>query len=55
MPDNGKIYAPCDGVITAIAQTKHAITIGRGTASDILIHVGIDTVKLYGWQFEYFD
>lgn len=51
MPDNGKIYAPCDGVITAIAQTKHAITIGRSRASDILIHVGIDTVKLAGKGF----
>ncbi len=51
MPDNGRVYAPCDGVVSAIAQTKHALTIERNGASDILIHVGIDTVKLSGEGF----
>lgn len=51
-PENGNVYAPCDGVITSIAETKHAIGIKSKNGKEILIHVGIDTVTLKGQGFE---
>lgn len=52
LPKNGSVYAPCDGVITSIAETKHAVTIENTEGETILIHVGIDTVSLKGKGFE---
>lgn len=51
LPQDGKIYAPCDGVIAGIAETKHAVTIKADDGSELLIHAGIDTVKLGGSGF----
>ena len=51
-PENGCIYAPCDGVITMIAETKHAVALKSVQGSELLIHVGIDTVKLNGKGFD---
>ena len=48
LPNNGKLYAPCDGVIDNIADSKHAIGISCDFSLDLLIHVGLDTVKLGG-------
>lgn len=51
LPENGNVYAPCDGVISEIAETKHAITVIAPSGQEVLIHVGIDTVKLDGKGF----
>lgn len=51
-PDNGNVYAPCDGVIITVAETKHAISIRTDSGSEILLHIGIDTVKLNGKGFD---
>ena len=51
MPDNGMIYAPCDGVIDHVADTKHAVTISADDGRKILVHAGIDTVTLGGKGF----
>ncbi len=51
MPKEGKVFAPCDGVISTIPSTKHAIGIAGAADSEILIHVGMDTVKLEGKYF----
>ena len=51
IPNNGKIYAPEDGVITATFETKHAIGLTTDKGVEILIHIGIDTVKLEGKPF----
>ena len=52
LPDNGNIYAPCDGIISGIAETLHAITFTAADGSNILVHVGIDTVTLDGKGFK---
>lgn len=51
-PSIGELYAPIDGVVTAIYPTKHAFGITSDQGTEILIHVGINTVKLNGKFFE---
>ena len=48
MPENGSVYSPCDGIISLIAETKHAVTITASDGRNILVHAGIDTVRLAG-------
>ena len=50
-PVEGKIYAPCDGVIENLADTLHAIGMTSTSGIEILIHVGMDTVGLNGKGF----
>lgn len=50
-PMEGKLYAPCDGEITTFFPTGHAIGIHSDNGADILIHVGLGTVKLNGEGF----
>ena len=51
MPENGTILAPCDGVVSAVAQAGHAIGFTASDGREILIHVGIDTVRMGGKGF----
>ena len=51
-PKEGKVFAPVDGVIDNITETKHAIGIVADDDANILIHVGLDTVKLGGRGFD---
>ena len=48
----GKVYAPFDGEITVFFDTKHAIGLKSEDGIEILIHVGMDTVKLNGEHFD---
>jgi len=47
----GKVYAPVDGEITVMFDTKHAIGVRGSNGEEVLIHVGLDTVKLNGEHF----
>ena len=51
-PTIGRVYAPCDGEIATIPDSKHAIGIMGPDGMELLIHVGIDTVKMEGKGFE---
>ena len=51
-PTAGVLHAPCDGEIVAMQGAKHAVTVRSEIGADILVHVGIDTVKLGGEGFE---
>ena len=51
-PDDGMIYAPCSGKIIMIADTGHAIAIQSDSGQQVLVHAGIDTVKLKGKGFD---
>lgn len=51
-PTEGILYAPCDGVITMVYDTKHAIGMTTQNDIEILLHVGVDTVELKGEFFE---
>ena len=51
-PSEGKLYAPADGVISTVFHTGHAVGITTKDNVDLLIHVGLDTVKMDGRGFE---
>ena len=51
---DGEIVAPCDGKITIVFPSKHAIGMKLKDGSSILIHCGIDTVNMDGYGFETF-
>ena len=50
-PSEGTLVAPCDGQITTLFPTLHAIGIKADNGAEILIHVGMDTVQLNGEGF----
>ncbi|EFD05121.1 EIICBA-Glc [Peptostreptococcus anaerobius] len=52
--EDGDIYSPVSGEVGMIFPTKHAIIVATDDGLEVLIHMGIDTVKLEGEGFELF-
>ncbi|MFV3011638.1 PTS glucose transporter subunit IIA [Clostridium botulinum] len=50
--EDNTIVAPADGVISLIFKTNHAVGITLEDGTELLVHIGIDTVKLEGKGFE---
>ncbi len=50
-PADGRIVSPCDGEVINIFETGHAVCIATKSGGELLIHVGVDTVKLEGKGF----
>ncbi|MBR2207364.1 MAG: PTS transporter subunit EIIC, partial [Synergistaceae bacterium] len=54
IPEDEFVYAPIDGEISSVAESKHAIGISGENDMEVLIHVGVDTVEMKGDGFEDF-
>jgi len=52
LPSEGRVTAPADGTITTVFPTGHALGLITDKGTEILIHIGIDTVKLNGQYFQ---
>lgn len=50
-PEEGKIYAPADGTIEMLFDTKHAVSMTTIEGVELLVHIGLDTVALKGEHF----
>ncbi len=47
-PSDGRFYAPADGTLTALFPTGHAYALTTDSGAEVMVHIGIDTVKLNG-------
>ena len=50
-PDDGRIVSPCGGEVINVFDTGHAVCIATKSGGELLIHIGVDTVKLNGKGF----
>ena len=50
-PFDGRVVAPCDGVVVNLPDSRHAITLRADNGAELMIHVGVDTVGLRGNGF----
>ena len=51
IPEEGKVYAPFDGKVVGLLDSHHAVGMESTDGVEVLIHVGMDTVKLNGRCF----
>lgn len=51
VPDSGELRSPVNGRVESVFDTRHALTLRSDSGAEVLIHIGIDTVKLGGAGF----
>lgn len=51
VPDEGKVYAPCNATVDTMFHTGHAVSLIADSGAEILIHIGLETVELHGKCF----
>ncbi|KSD70215.1 MULTISPECIES: phosphoenolpyruvate--protein phosphotransferase [Pseudomonas aeruginosa group] len=51
-PLNDCLHAPCAGVVSHLARTRHALSLRADNGAELLLHVGLDTVQLQGEGFQ---
>ncbi len=51
LPEDGKIYSPVSGTVTSVAEAKHAYGFAAEDGTEVLVHVGLETVALKGEGF----
>ena len=51
IPSKGELYAPADGTVDTVFDSKHAISILCDNGAELLLHVGLETVKLEGKHY----
>lgn len=51
VPSEGKVYAPADGTVLSVFDTRHAVCFQSSYGTEVLIHIGVDTVNLKGKYF----
>lgn len=52
IPSNGVLKAPANGKVSMIADTKHSVGLTLDNGAEVLMHVGLDTVKLEGKPYD---
>lgn len=52
VPTEGVLVAPCDGTVISVQDTKHAVAMVGPKNTEILMHIGVDTVQMNGDGFE---
>ena len=53
-PSDGDVFAPADGTVSFVFETRHAMGLTTKDGLEYLLHIGIDTVKLQGKGFTVF-
>lgn len=51
IPSQGRVVAPADGTVDVMFDTGHAVSMTTDAGAEVLIHVGLDTVKLQGEHY----
>lgn len=49
-PEDNTLYSPVDGKVEIVFETGHAYAITSSQGAEVLLHIGIDTVSMAGWQ-----
>ena len=51
IPDGARLVAPCMGMVDVLMETGHSVTLKTNGGAQVLMHIGLDTVKLGGKHF----
>lgn len=54
IPTGGNVHSPINGTVILLSETKHAVALRSNNGTEILIHIGLDTVLLKGQGFTVF-